>query len=53
MIKNGLLQEAEYIRGLELSETARGAIGYKELFDYFENKCTLAVILFWLKNWAF
>ena len=41
MMSNGLLEEAERIYGLSPSKTAAQAIGYKELFDYFEGKCTL------------
>ena len=40
-LNNGLQEEAEYIYGLNLSKTAIGAIGYKEFFDYFADKCSL------------
>ncbi len=44
MLENGLLDEVKSLycdNGLTLSNTARQGIGYKELFDYFDNKCTL------------
>lgn len=41
MIKNGLFQEAKMLYGTELSDTARQAIGYKELFGYFDGEKTL------------
>ena len=42
MIKNGLLDEAKkiYDTGIR-TKAVMTPIGYKELFDYFENKCTL------------
>ena len=41
MIQNGLVIEAKslYETKSELSPTALGAIGYKELFTYFDGKC--------------
>ena len=43
MIEQGLVEEARkvYSEGNILNSTARQAIGYKELFDYFDGKCTL------------
>lgn len=41
MMKNGLLDEARNLYKLKLSDTARGAIGYKEMFEYFDKKCDL------------
>jgi len=41
MMENGLLAEAERLYGLSLGQTARAAIGYKELFMYFDGACTL------------
>lgn len=42
MIKNGLLDEAKKIYDTNIKTKAvMTPIGYKELFDYFENKCTL------------
>lgn len=41
MMERGLLQEAKSIYEMDLSSTAKVAIGYKELFEYFEGKCTL------------
>lgn len=41
MIKAGLLEEAERLYNTNLSATARAAIGYKELFAYFDGNCTL------------
>ena len=43
MMENGLLDEARtvYKLGDSLSKTAREAIGYAELFDYFDEKITL------------
>ena len=38
MIKKGLENEARKIFSLNPSKTARAAIGYKEFFDYFEDK---------------
>ena len=44
MMEEGLLSEVEslYHRGLLSSGTASQAIGYKELVDYIEGRCTLA-----------
>lgn len=43
MVKEGLLKEAKMIYDMKLdsSNTCMQAIGYKEFFDYFENKETL------------
>lgn len=41
MMQRGLLQEAKSIYKMDLSSTARCAIGYKELFEYLDGKCTL------------
>lgn len=41
MVKQGLLEEAESLRQMELSPTAAQAIGYKELLPYFEGRVTL------------
>lgn len=41
MIKQGLVEEAKKFYKKNLSNTAKYAIGYKELFDYFDNKTTL------------
>ena len=41
MIKHGLVEEAKKFYKKNLSNTAKYAIGYKELFDYFDNKTTL------------
>ncbi len=38
MLENGLLEEAEKVLNSDLSETAKKAIGYKELIPYFEGK---------------
>jgi len=42
MMKNGLVDEARALYGRKLSSTATQAIGYKELFDYFDGKQSLA-----------
>lgn len=41
MIADGLVEEAKKFYKKNLSNTAKYAIGYKELFDYFDGKCTL------------
>ncbi|MCF0104048.1 MAG: tRNA (adenosine(37)-N6)-dimethylallyltransferase MiaA [Eggerthellaceae bacterium] len=43
MMKDGLLEEAKtlYDAGLGETLTAKAAIGYKELFEYFDNKLNL------------
>lgn len=44
MLKVGLVDEVKsliYDKGIVLSDTARQGIGYKEIIDYLENKCTL------------
>ena len=50
MVKNGLLDEARWLFGQELSNTALQAIGYKELFDYFEGKKSLDSAIDFLKQ---
>lgn len=42
MLKNGLLEEAKKIYETSIrTKAVLTPIGYKELFDYFDNKCTL------------
>ena len=41
MLKDGLLEEAEKVLNLDLSNTAEKAIGYKELIPYFKGESTL------------
>lgn len=42
MIRNGLLEEAKKIHKTNIrTKAVLTPIGYKELFDYFDNKCTL------------
>ncbi len=44
MLENGLLDEVKLLYSddsLILSNTAKQGIGYKELFDYFDGKCSL------------
>lgn len=41
MIKSGLPEEAKRIFEADGAQTARQAIGYKELFPYFQGNCTL------------
>lgn len=41
MLQNGLLEEINYVRKLEVSKTASAAIGYKELLPYFKGETTL------------
>lgn len=36
MFKSGIVKEVENLRGLKLSKTAAGAIGYKEILNYLE-----------------
>lgn len=40
MIKDGLLDEARFLSELDLSSTARAAIGYREMFDFLNNELT-------------
>ena len=40
MIKNGLLNESRSLLKFDLSSTARAAIGYREMFDFLNNKLT-------------
>ena len=42
MIENGLIDEAKNLYSLELSSTSCAAIGYKELFKYFDGECSCA-----------
>lgn len=49
MIRDGLLEEARALRELALSDTARQAIGYKELDPYFEGTAPLEECLEKLK----
>lgn len=41
MIDDGLIDEARDIYKQKISFSANNAIGYKELFNYFDNKCNL------------
>lgn len=41
MMKTGLEEEARYLYNTKLSNTACQAIGYKELFEYFDGKTSL------------
>lgn len=41
MISNGFLQEVEQVLALRPSRTARQALGYKELIDHLEGRCSL------------
>jgi len=41
MFRKGLKQEVEGLSKRALSRTARQAIGYRQLFDYFEGRCSL------------
>lgn len=41
MIEQGLLDEAAQLLNTKLSSTARAAIGYSDVFDCIEGKCTL------------
>ena len=42
MINNGLVEEVrQLIKKYDLSVTAKAAIGYKEMIDYLEGKCSL------------
>ena len=40
MLKEGLLEEVKSFYPNKLGLTAKAAIGYKELFDYFDGNCT-------------
>ena len=42
MLKSGLLQEIEEILKLNISETAKCAIGYKEIIPYLKGQCNLS-----------
>ena len=41
MVKNGLVEEVDRVRTLDVSKTASAAIGYKELLPYFEHQISL------------
>jgi len=41
MLENGLIDEAKYFYNKEKTKAIMTPIGYKELFDYFDNKCSL------------
>lgn len=44
MLEKGLVDEVRRlvcVNGVQLSDTAKQGIGYKEIIDYLENKCTL------------
>ena len=41
MMADGFLQEVEQVLTLEPSRTARQALGYRELIDYLEGRCSL------------
>lgn len=41
MISNGLIEEAKQLYKKNLDSQATKAIGYKELFEYFDESCTL------------
>ena len=46
MVKNGLLEEAKYFYDLGFrTKPLMGGIGYKELYDYFDNKVSLDMAL--------
>ena len=42
MLKDGLVEEVDNLRKLNISKTASAAIGYKELLPFFENECSLS-----------
>lgn len=41
MVESGLVGEAEALRSRAVSRTARQALGYKEIFDHLEGRCSL------------
>jgi tRNA dimethylallyltransferase len=41
MMADGLLHEVEQVLTLEPSRTARQALGYRELIDHLEGRCSL------------
>lgn len=41
MVESGLIDEAKQIYGKKVSLSANNAIGYKELFNYFDNEASL------------
>ena len=41
MINDGLLDEAKFLYTQPMGQTARQAIGYKELFSAFDGNCTI------------
>ena len=50
MLEMGLLREAKWLFDLQLNTQATKAIGYKELFPYFENKLELSECIEILKK---
>lgn len=51
MIENGLIDEVGHIKDTHMldNSTAKQAIGYKELFDYFDGNCTLDEAIYEIK----
>ncbi len=51
MINNGLIDEVRHIKYTHVldNSTAKQAIGYKELFDYFDDKCSLEDAIYEIK----
>ena len=52
MLENGLLEEAEAVFSTEGLKTASQAIGYKELFPYFEGRAELSECIEKLKQYT-
>ena len=51
MVENGLLDEVKYFYDKDIrSKAIMTGIGYKELYDYFDNKCTLEEALDLIKQ---
>lgn len=51
MIKNGLVDEVRYLKSkYNLSLTAKEAIGYKEIIDYLNDKCSLETAIEQIKK---
>ena len=51
MVENGLLEEVKYFYDKDIrSKAIMTGIGYKELYDYFDNKCTLEEALDLIKQ---
>ncbi len=42
MLQSGLLDEAKYLRNCTRADTVTQAIGYKELYAYFDGNCSLS-----------